>query len=171
MNFGIAVLVALVVCLSPSVHGGETDVIRVHADKLALTNKQIDDYLKQADLENHGFEKTEEIKYETDKDGKKTMARTVYFKVTDLCFNVGKWEAVLAQRLPKQLSPSKLSSSILDETKYRLAGRNTKSCTVVLEVHYQCSPVENSRRGLSKRAPRLCYGCIGICWAAVITYE
>ena len=170
MKFGIAVLATLVVCLSPSVHGGETDVIRVYRGKLGLTDKEIDDYLKQADLENHGFEKTVEVRYETDKNGKKTRKRAVYFKVTDHCSNVGKWEAVLVQRLPEQLRASKLSSTILNEVKYRLAGRKTQSCAVILEVHYQCSPAETPLRSVNKRTARGCWVCVGSCSSVAITY-
>jgi hypothetical protein len=35
------------------VHGAESDVVRVFDDKLRLTDKEMQDYLKQADLEQY----------------------------------------------------------------------------------------------------------------------
>ena len=90
-------------------HGAETDVIRVFDDKLRLTNDEMEEYLKEADLERFGFTKTVEVSTETDENGKTTKKKTIYYKVTDDCSKVMFWESVLEQRLPEKLHASKLS--------------------------------------------------------------
>ncbi len=88
-------------------HGALSDLIRIFDDMLDLTTDVMLLYLKQADLENYGFQKTVEVSTETDENGKTTTKTTIYYKVTDDCSNVGKWERVLQQRMPVKLKTSK----------------------------------------------------------------
>ncbi|CAB4040135.1 Hypothetical predicted protein [Paramuricea clavata] len=169
MKFGIVILVVLVVCLSPSVNGAESDVVRIFNDKLRLTNKEMQDYLKQADLERYGFTKTVEVSTETDENGKTTTKKTIYYKVTDDCSRVMFWEGILEQRLPEELQASKLSSTIVKEVKSRIAGRKTKSCTVMLEIHPKRCLKKIPDNGVSKRTAHQCNWCL-ICFAASIRY-
>jgi hypothetical protein len=134
------------------VHGAETDVIRVFDDKLHLTEKKMQDYLKQADLEKYGFEKTVEVSTETDENGKTKKKKTIYYKVTDDCSRVMFWEGVLEKRLPEELKNSKILSTTQKEVQSRIANRKTKSCTVMLEIHPNKCLVKTPDNGVSKRA-------------------
>ena len=151
MKFGIVVLVVLVVCLSPSVHGAENDVVRVFDPNLRMTKEEMQEYLKQADLERYGFMKTVEKTTTTDENGKVTVKKTIYYKVTDHCSRVMFWESVLEQRMPKKLPGSKIFSTVGKEVRSRIDGRKTKRCTVGLEIH----PREGFKKivdsGMSKR--------------------
>ena len=95
--------------------GAESDVVRVFDDKLRLTDEEMAEYLKQADLERYGFTKTVQSSIETDENGKTTKKKTIYYKVTDDCSRVAFWESVLEQRMPEELQASKLSSTIVKE--------------------------------------------------------
>ena len=157
--------------LNTLVYGGESDVVRVFDDKLRLTDKEMQDYLKQADLERYGFEKTVETSTETDENGKITKKKTIYYKVTDDCNRVKFWERILEQRLPEKLQSSKLSSATVKEVQRRIAGRKTKSCTVMLEIHSNRCLKKIPDNGVSKRGARGCsWGCL-FCWAASIQYD
>jgi hypothetical protein len=81
------------------------------------------------------------------------------------------WEGVLEKRMPEELQASKLSSTTVKEVKSRIAGRKTKSCTVMLEIHPNRCLKKMSGNGVSKRAAtRGCNGGCGICWGASIRY-
>ncbi|CAB4043360.1 Hypothetical predicted protein, partial [Paramuricea clavata] len=97
--------------------------------------KEMQDYLEQADLEKYGFTKTVEVSTETDENGKTTTKKTIYYKVTGDCSRVMFWEGVLEKRMPEELQASKLSSTSVKEVKSRIAGRKTKSCMIILEIH------------------------------------
>jgi hypothetical protein len=77
------------------VHSAETDVIRVFDDKLHLTEKKMQDYLKQAGLEKYGFEKTVEVSTETDENGKtkkrKPSTTRSLMTAPGLCFGKEFW--------------------------------------------------------------------------------
>jgi hypothetical protein len=153
------------------VYGAESDVVRVFDDKLRLTDKEMQDYLKQADLERYGFEKTVETSTETDENGKITKKKTIYYKVTDDCNRVMFWEGVLEQRMPEKLQASKLSSATVKEVQRRVVGRKTKSCTVMLEIHSNRCLNKTPDNGVSKRGARRGCGwwCL-FCWSASIQY-
>jgi hypothetical protein len=160
------------------VHGAESDVIRVYDDKLRLTEKEMAEYLKQADLENYGFEKIIEQSTVTDEYGKKTTKKTIYYKVTDDCSNVPKWERVLEQRLPEELSESGIFSKTVKEVQSRIIGRKTKSCTVALEIHpSQCRNKTDRGKTVSKRAAgkrcwiNCCNGGCNSCSSVSILYD
>ena len=68
-------------------------MVRVFDDKLRLTDEEMAEYLKQADLERYGFMKTDEFSTETDENGKTTKKKTIYYKVTDDCSRVAFWES------------------------------------------------------------------------------
>ena len=154
------------------VHGGESDVIRIFDGKLRLSEKQMQDYLKKADLENYGFTKTVEVSTETDENGRKTTKRTIYYKVTDDCSRVMFWEGVLEKRMPKELQASKLSQITVKEVEKRIAGRDTKQCTVGLEIHLNRCLTKSDNDGKSKRAARGCSnGFCLICFTAAISYK
>ena len=122
-------------CLLLSVHSIISDLIRIFDDLLDLTTDRMTYYLKLADLENHGFNKTVEFSTEIDENGKATTKKTIYYKVTDHCSQVKKWERVLEERMPVELRRSKIFSKTVKEVESRITGRKTKSCTVGLEVH------------------------------------
>ncbi|XP_028402246.1 uncharacterized protein LOC114525219 [Dendronephthya gigantea] len=166
MMFGIAIFVALVIFSSPSVYGAESDVLRVFDENLQLTEKEMEEYMKQANLEKYGFKRTEETTTETDENGEKSTKRIIYYKVTDDCSRVMFWEGVLEQRLPEKLKNLKIFSTTVKEIQNRIAGRKTKECTVGLEIHPgRCLKSSGSKR----RVARACNGC-GICWGAAIVY-
>ena len=142
------------------VHCAETDVIRVFDRTMHLSEDKIFEYLKQADLENYGFVKTTEVSTETDENGKKTTKKTIYYKVTDDCSKVKFWESVLTKRLPKKFANPKIFSDTIKEVESRIIGRNTKSCTVILEVHPN-SCLEDEKNASKRGLRRPC----GICWS------
>ena len=154
-------------------HGAESDVVRVFDDKLRLTDEEMAEYLKQADLERYGFTKTVEVSTETDENGKTTRKKTIYYKVTDDCSRVAFWESVLEQRMPEKLQASKLSSSTVKEVQSRIAGRQTKSCMVMLEIHpNRCLKKSRAENGVSKRGTaRGCSIWCRFCWSASIQYN
>ena len=78
--------------LNISVHGAETDVVRIFDDKLKISDKEMQDYLEQANLEKYGFKKTVEETTETDENGKITKKKTIHYKVTDDCSRVMFWK-------------------------------------------------------------------------------
>ncbi|XP_028402204.1 uncharacterized protein LOC114525180 [Dendronephthya gigantea] len=168
MKLCIVLFVALVACLSESVYGGESDVLRVFDENIKLTEKEMEEYMKQADLEKYGFKRTEETTFETDENGEKKKRRTIYYKVTDDCSRAMFWEGVLEQRLPEKLKNLKIFSTTVKEIQNRIAGRKTKECTVGLEIHPdRCQKSSGSKR-------RVARGCTAdwcfICWSAAIVY-
>ncbi|XP_028402205.1 uncharacterized protein LOC114525181 [Dendronephthya gigantea] len=168
MKFGIAIIAALVIFLSPSVNGAESDVVRVFDKKTQMSGEKVMEYLKQADLEKYGFKKTVEESTETDENGKITKKTTIYYLVTDDCSRVWFWESILEQRLPAELRNSKLASTIVKEVKDRITGRKTKTCKVGLEIHpNRCSGKacgnDRGKRGIA--------GAMHFfCWSASINY-
>ena len=147
-------------------------MVRVFDDKLRLTDEEMAEYLKQADLERYGFTKTVESSTETDENGKTTKKKTIYYKVTDDCSRVAFWESVLEQRMPEELQASKLSSTTVKEVQRRIAGRQTKKCTVGLEVHHnRCLKKSKADNGVSKRGVRGCNWSCRFCWGASIQYD
>ena len=154
-------------------HCAETDVVRVFDEKLHFTEKEIFEYLKEADLEGYGFERTVEVSTETDENGKKTSKRTIYYKRTDDCSRVMFWESILDQRLPEKLRNSKITSTVVKEVKSRITGRKTKSCTVMVEIHpNRCLASAASGNSVSKRSKRAWCGLICfVCKGVVIAYD
>ena len=147
-------------------YGAESDVVRVFDEKLRLTEKELEDYMKQANLEKYGFTRTEETTIETDENGERRTKRTIYYKVTDDCSRVTFWERVLEQRLPEKLKRSKIFSTTVKEVQDRISGKKTKECTVGLEIHpNQCHRSSGSKR----RVARGCGFCF-ICSSAAIVY-
>ena len=137
------------------VHGMETDEVRIFDDKLHLTDTEMQRYLKQADLEKHGFEKTHELSTVTDKYGKKTTKKTIYYKVTDDCSKVGKWEKVLKDCMPGALKRMDIFDKTVTEVEKRIVGRKTKQCTFMLEVH----PSQCFRKNRKKTKRAAAKGC------------
>ena len=156
-------------------HCAESDIVRVFDDKLDLTDKEMQRYLKQADLESYGFEKTVETSTVTDEYGKKVTKKTIYYKVVVDCLNVKKWVRVLEQRLPGKLKTMDIFSKTVKEVQSRIAGRKTKRCAVILEVHPGQCRKKSKGKNVSKRAVRgcgwwsKCCGC-RICSSASIVY-
>ncbi|XP_028402228.1 uncharacterized protein LOC114525207 [Dendronephthya gigantea] len=170
MKFSIAVLFVhvLVIFLSPSVYGGESDVLRVFDENLRLTEKEMEEYMKQADLEKYGFKRTEETTIETDENGEKRQKRTIYYRVTDDCSRVMFWEGILEQRLPEKLKNLRILSTTVKEIQNRISDRKTKECTVGLEIHPdRCLKSSGSKR----RVARGCTGWCLFCWNAAIVYD
>ena len=151
-------------------YGGESDVVRVFDDKLRLTNKDLEEYLKQADLENYGFKKSIEFSTTTDENGKTTTKKTIYYKVTCDCSKVFVWEAILEQRLPKKMKQSDIISITQKEVNKRLVGRKTKNCIVALEIHPNKCLAKKPGNSISKRAAGWC-GVCGTCSAVTINYD
>ena len=133
-------------------YGAETDVVRIFDDKLQLTDKEMFQYIKEADLENYGFTKTVEDSTETDENGRKTTKKTIYFRVTDDFSRVEHWEKVLEKRMPKEIRNSKIFSITVKEIRERIVARKTKSCTVGLEIHPHRCDQKRAKGNVSKRA-------------------
>ena len=128
------------------------------------------EYLKQANLEKHGFVKTTEVSTETDENGKKTTKTTIHYKVTDDCSKVMYWESILSKRLPKKFTNPKIILDTVKEVESRIIGRKTKSCTVILEVHPKSCKAHTAKNDVSKREARWpCWIC-RICFSARIAY-
>ena len=142
-------------------------MLRVFDEKLRLTEKEMEDYMKQANLEKYGFKRTEETTTETDENGEKRTKRTIYYKVTDDCSRVMFWEGVLEQRLPERLGSSKIFSTTVKEVRDRISGRKTKECTVGLEIH----PDRWLKSSKSKRRLAKSSSWCGVCLSAAIVYE
>ena len=151
-------------------HGAETDVVRIFDDKLKISDKEMQDYLEQANLEKYGFKKTVEETTETDENGKITKKKTIHYKVTDDCSRVMFWEGVLEQRLPELLKASKLSKTTVKEVQSRITGRKTKSCTVGLEIHPNRCLKNRASDGKRKRSAGHCNWFCLFCWASSIRY-
>lgn len=147
----------------------ESDVVRVFDDKLHLTTEEVFKILKQADLEKYGFEKTVEVSTVTDENGKITKKKTIYYKVTDDCSRTMFWESVLKQRLPRKMIGSKIFTTVQKEVESRIAGRQTKSCMVMLEVHPNKCLAKTPGIGMSKRGI-WCVGCVA-CVGVRMNYD
>ena len=147
-------------------------MIRVFDENLKLTEKQMEKYLKEADLESQGFKRTEEVSTETDENGRKRTKRTIYYRVTDNCSRVKFWEGILEQRLPKPLRNPRLTSTMVKEVQRRIADRKTKRCTVGLEIHpNKCSHEIPSNNGVGKRRMRRgCNRCF-LCFNSKVEYD
>ncbi|XP_028402083.1 uncharacterized protein LOC114525074 [Dendronephthya gigantea] len=166
MKLCIAIFVAVVACLSESVNGGESEVIRVFDKHRNMCNEEMLRYLKKAELERLGFKKTVEVATETDENGKKTNKTTIYYLVTDHCSRARFWEGVLEHHLPEEFRSLKLTSKIMKEIESRIKGRKTKSCTLGLEIHLLpgSNEARNKRNVARDSLPRShkCCCCGGI---------
>ena len=151
-------------------YGSESDVVRVFDDKLHLSEKELEVYLKQADLGNYGFKKSIEFSTTTDENGKTTTKKTIYYKVTCDCSKTFIWEGILEQRLPEKLKQSNIFSITQKEVNKRLVGRKTKNCIVMLEIHPNKCLAKRSGSSITKRAAGWCWNC-GICSGVTINYD
>ncbi len=162
-----------------AVLGAETDVVRVFDENLKISEHEMKEYLKKANLEKYGFQRSEEKSIETDENGRKMVKKTIYYMVTDDCSRVMFWESVLEQRLPDKLRKSHIFSKTVKEVKNRIQGRKTKGCRVGLEIHVktnQCllkktadENAEEIKRGLRKGCCNW-FNCCDGCSQATITY-
>ena len=161
-----------------SVRGTESDVVRVFDDKLRLTKKEMEDHLKQANLERYGFNKTVEVSTETDENGKTTKKTTIYWwyvqgywwllqsGVLGKCFGATHaWRAASFKAVCNYCQRS--SKAYRRSPDERLHG--------VLEIHpNQCVKKGSVDNGVSKRgtARNICMHiyCM-FCWAASIQYD
>lgn len=107
-------------------------------------------YLKKADLEKYGFKKSVEVSTDTDVNGKTRKKTTILYTVTDDCSKVMFWERVLEKRMPELLA-SNISSITVKELQDHIAGRQTKSCTVGLEIHPNRCLKKVGNNGVEKR--------------------
>ena len=126
--------------------------------------------LIKADLESYGFERTVETKREIDKKGQITVKKTIHYKVIDDCSKVGKWEKILAKRLPKYWT--KWFEKTEREVKKRIAGHKPKQCEFGVEIHPQrgCGKEKSITNGGKKRVRRFtCWFCSG-CSNAIIRF-
>ena len=148
-------------------------MIRVFDENLKLTEKQMEKYLEEADLESQGFKRTEEVSTETDENGRKRTKRTIYYRVTDDCSRVKFWEGILEQRLPKPLRNPRLTSTMVKEVQRRIADRKTKRCTVGLEIHPDrfLDEIPGNTDGVSKRRVQKGSSWCGICIKCKVEYE
>ena len=173
MKFLLTAVIFQVFFSHCQVYGGETDVVRVFDENLRLTEEQMTEALKEADLESQGFIKTTEVSIETDENGETRKKRTIYYKKTDDCSRVMFWESVLEQRLPKALRNSRLAATSVKEVQSRIANRKTKRCTVGLEIHPgKClNEIPGNNGGGKRRVARGCEGFCLICFSSSIVYD
>ncbi|XP_046849434.1 uncharacterized protein LOC124442956 [Xenia sp. Carnegie-2017] len=152
-------LLAVMVVLPQSAYTDETEVLRIFDHKYHPSNEEMKDHLDKAKLEHHGFTRTVETTRKIDQKGKITVKKTIHYKVIDHCSKVGKWEKVLAERLPKGWT--KWFKKTEKEVKRRIAGKKTKQCEIGVEIHPQrgCGKEKSITNGRKKRG-----FCIGICW-------
>lgn len=135
-----------------------TDDVPVLDDNIDLTEEELVEYMTEADLEKHGFERTAEISTGTDENGKKTSKRTVYYKRTDDCSRMMVWESILEQRLPEKLRNSKIFSTTVKEIESRIAGRKTRRCTIIVELRPIGLVNSSDVNSVSKRGyPKGCF--------------
>ena len=114
----------------------ETDDVPVFDDDMDLTGEELLEYMKNAELEKYGFERTVEISTGTDENGKKISKRIIYYKRTDYCSKMMVWESILEQRLPEKLRNSKIFSTTMKEVESRIAGGETKKkCAIIVEIN------------------------------------
>lgn len=156
----------------------ETDVVRVFDENLTLSEKEIAQCLKDANLEKYGFTRSEEKSTETDENGKKITKKTIYYLVTDDCSRVMFWESVLQQRLPKKLRESNIFMKTVKEVESRIKDRKTMTCKIGLEIHVNpnrclirktADKDGNIKRGLRRGCCNF-FTCCNSCSSATIIY-
>ena len=149
----------------------EIDEVRFSDPDLKVTSHQMRMYLKQAKLEQLGFNKTTEKAIETDEKGQRRIKETVRYMVRDQCSTAQTWQEKLQKRLPDKFFTSNLSTTFAREIESRTLGRSTKYCEMGLEVHFngpwQASRGARKRRWLVRISGRV---RIRICSKAKIMY-
>ena len=132
--------------------------MRVFDENLQISEQEMKNYLKEAQLEKYGFVRSEEKSTETDEDGKKINKKTIYYTATDDCSKVMFWESILEQRLPEKLRRANIFSKTVKEVEKRIKERKTEACKVGLEIHVnedQClADMSTKKSGKSKRSLR-----------------
>lgn len=128
----------------------------------------MEDALKNANLQEYGFVKTEELTTVKDENGKTTMKKTILYSVTDECSSVEYWEGLLERHFPDKLISSKMASDVVKGVQSRIQGRSTKYCVFGLEVHRKINPETQLR---SKRAVKGASVKHWWCSCAKIAYE
>ena len=139
-------------------------MVRVFDPQLKLSKEAMLEILKNAQLEEVGFKKSEESAIETDENGESKEKKTIHYMVKDDCSKVAFWEGVLEQRLPSNFLTSNIGSTFVREIQSRIKGRGTKYCNIGLEIHprNECRPDPKSSRRPARSAG-CWWGCCSKC--------
>lgn len=162
LNILLVIYIALSSSHVADASTGESDVIRVFNPNMKMTPERLKYFLDKAKLEDAGFSRSEETRYETDDKGKKNVKRTTYYMVQDDCSKSEKWMTILSERLPKQVYGPELKQKMEEEIEQRIDGRETEYCRFGLEIHLHICG-ENEERSPTTRVRRAMYDCDGYC--------
>ena len=151
--------------------------MRIFDENLHMTEQEMKQYLKKAQLEKYGFVRSEENSTEIDEDGKKIEKKTIHYMATGDCSRVPILERILEQRLPEKMRRADIFSKTVKEVQRRINGRKTEACKVGLELHVgpnRCLDKTANNNGKSKRSLRrgCCnwFNCCDVCFEAAIIY-
>jgi hypothetical protein len=131
----------------------DVDEIRVSDPKRAMNRYEIQQALREAKLEEVGFNKTIDFSTGSDKNGKRRRKKIVSYMVKDKCTEAKTWQERLERRLPPNFFSSRVSRTFARDVQDRVTGRSTEYCLIGLEVVSRDAPPSNVRakRGLWPR--------------------
>ena len=112
----------------------ETDEISVFDHNGVMNRHEAREALRQANLEELGFNKTTESSTGTDENGKKRKKYVLRYLVKDECSQAKTWQEKLEKKLPPNFFSSTVSRTFARDVKDRVSGRPTKYCLIGLEM-------------------------------------
>lgn len=129
----------------------ETDEVRMSDTKRMYEKDEIMKCLREAKLEELGFNRTTEFSIETDERGERRQKQTIRYMVRDQCSKTEYWQRKIDERLPQHLFSTNLSSTFSREVQDRTLGRFTKYCDIGLEINVRMLYPKNNKKSLTKR--------------------
>ena len=128
----------------------ETDEITVSDPSRAMNRHEKRQALRNANLEEIGFNRTTEFSTGVDENGRRRRTTVIRYMVKDKCSKAKEWQEKLEKRLPPNFFSSRVSQTFARDVRDRVSGRPTKNCLIGLEMK-STAPQHGIRakRGLS----------------------
>ena len=112
----------------------ETDEISVSDPEKAMNRHEMRQALRNANLEEIGFNRTTEFSTGVDENGRRRRTTVIRYMVKDKCSKAKEWQEKLEKRLPPNFFSSRVSQTFARDVRDRVTGRPTKYCLIGLEM-------------------------------------
>ena len=112
----------------------ETDEITVSDPSRTMNRHEMRQALRNANLEEIGFNRTTEFSTGVDENGRRRRRSVIRYMVKDKCSKAKEWQEKLEKRLPPNFFSSRVSQTFARDVLDRVSGRPTKYCLIGLEM-------------------------------------
>ena len=123
----------------------ESDEISVSDPDKAMNRNEMRQALRNANLEEIGFNRTIEFSTSIDENGRRRKTTVIRYMVKDKCSKSKEWQEKLEKRLPSNFFSSSVSQTFARDVGDRVGGRPTKYCFTGLEMTSTAPPQHGVR--------------------------